>query len=600
MDLGDTQTASISTPLPHTDPDESKSVTAQGANPDCGVNSERPMSESEPPPQILWESHPAQTVSISPLPDIDPEESESVLKLETAPCPEVDPENTNSDSVPCQTQEEFDSAQKPSEQRDPVPGLILLTDLSFTTVSETALCLGPELDPYDMRGSEDPISASEPPQIDLEPDPELVSMPRPTPHLHVDSRELEATPKLGPDPSPDTDSENPRSTTETPPELQGEPDPAEIPSEQPATALSSMSESEVDLASPAVSCSVSCVGQPDLCNGMRSENPMPASEPLQIEIEKCPELVQIQANDPLPHLVSQEFEPVPPHQSDPAQTGLQPEQPAPVSLTVKTEPGLSSLAILYPAAYIRQEPGVETLQSDSQGRDRILESSHLRCLQPKSQSVPYFPPIQSLPYSPMRPQQSPSISNGPCPMICHSILIPSCPPLDLPSDYPSYHPQMNHNCPQPGPNHPSMTPQPRTNFLSLAPQLRPNHLQPPLDLQLGPGLPGHLPGMAGSIPGSIPSQPLPPQAWCRSEGSSSRGMFENYRWWQNLRDIASKIYPDSGPDAEALACFFIPVIRSLCLKYPSLLFTQGIGIAVGEWGKLSNYDRMEYYHLAQK
>ncbi|XP_029610247.1 uncharacterized protein LOC115194576 isoform X1 [Salmo trutta] len=589
MDLGDTETASIPTPLSHTDPDESKSVTAQGANPDCGVDSERPMSESEPPPQILWESHPAQTVSISPLPNIDPEESESVLKLETAPCPEVDPENTNSDSVPCQTQEEFDSAQKPSEQQDPVPGLILLTDLSFPTVSETALCLGPQLDPCDMRGSEDPISALEPPQIDEEPDPELASMPRPTPHLHIDSRELEAMLKLGPDPSPDTDSENPRSTTETPPELQGEPDPAE----QPDTALTSMTELEVDLASPAVSCSVSCVGQPDLCNGMRSENPMPASEPLQIEIEKCPNLVQIQSNDPLPHLDSQEFEPVPPHKSDPAQTGLQPEQPTPVSLTVKTEPGLSSLAILYPAAYIRQEPGVETLKSDSQGRDRILEGFHLRCLQPQSQSLPYFPPIQSPTYLPVRPQQSPSISNGPCPVICHSILIPSCPPLDLPPDFPSYHPQMNHNCPQPGPNRPSLTPQPRTNFLSLAPQLRPNHLQPPPDLQLGPGLPGPLPG-------SIPSQTPPPQAWCRSEGFPSRGMFENYRWWQNLRDMASKIYPDSGPDAEALACFFIPVIRSLCLQYPSLLFTQGISVAVGEWRKLSNYDRMEYYHLAQK
>ncbi|KAK6291840.1 hypothetical protein J4Q44_G00376250 [Coregonus suidteri] len=584
MDLGNTETASIPTPLPHTDPDESKSVTVQGATLDCGVDLERPMPKSETPPQILWESHPAQTVSISPLANIDPDESESVLKLEPAPCPEMDPENTNSDSVLCQIQDEFDSAQKPSEQRDPFPDLILLTDtdLSFPTVSETAPCLGPELDPSDMRDSEDPISASEPLQIDREPDPcrkELGSMPRPTPHPHIDSRV-----KLGSDPCPDTDSEN---TKSTPPELQGEPDTAEIPSEQPATALTSTTESEVDLASPAASCSVSCVGQPDLCNGMRSENPTPASEPHQTEED--PDLVQIQANTPLPHLDSQGFESVPPHKSDATQIGLQPEQPAPVSLTVKTEPGLSSLAVLYPVAYIRQEPGVVTLQSDSQGRDRILEGSRLRRLQPQPQSLPYFPPIQPPTYSPIRPQQSPSISNGPCPMICHSILIPSCPPLDLPPDFPSYHPQINHNCPQPGPNRPS-----------LAPQLRPNHPQPPPDLQLGPGLPGPLPGMAGSIPGSLPSQPPTTQAWCRGESFSSRGVFENYRWWQNLRDMARKIYPDSGPDAEALACFFIPVIRSFCLQYPSLLFTQGISAAVGEWRKLSNYDRMEYYHLAQK
>ncbi|XP_045067719.1 uncharacterized protein LOC123482849 [Coregonus clupeaformis] len=584
MDLGNTETASIPTPLPHTDPDESKSVTVQGATLDCGVDLERPMPKSETPPQILWESHPAQTVSISPLANIDPDESESVLKLEPGPCPEMDPENTNSDSVLCQIQEEFDSAQKPSEQRDPFPGWILLTDtdLSFPTVSETALCLGPELDPSDMRDSEDLISASEPLQIDGEPDPcrkELGSMPRPTPHPHIDSRV-----KLGSDPCPDTDSEN---TKSTPPELQGEPDTAEIPSEQPATALTSTTESEVDLASPAASCSVSCVGQPDLCNGMRFENPTPASEPLQTEED--PDLVQIQANTPLPHLDSQGFESVPPHKSDATQIGLQPEQPAPVSLTVKTEPGLSSLAVLYPVAYIRQEPGVVTLQSDSQGRDRILEGSRLRRLQPQPQSLPYFPPIQPPTYSPIRPQQSPSISNGPCPMICHSTLIPSCPPLDLPPDFPSYHPQINHNCPQPGPNRPSLTS-----------QLRPNHPQPPPDLQLGPGLPGPLPVMAGSIPGSLPSQPPTTQAWCRGESFSSRGVFENYRWWQNLRDMARKIYPDSGPDAEALACFFIPVIRSFCLQYPLLLFTQGISAAVGEWRKLSNYDRMEYYHLAQK
>ncbi|CAB1345492.1 unnamed protein product [Coregonus sp. 'balchen'] len=546
MDLGNTETASIPTPLPHTDPDESKSVTVQGATLDCGVDLERPMPKSETPPQILWESHPAQTVSISPLANIDPDESESVLKLEPAPCPEMDPENTNSDSVLCQIQEEFDSAQKPSEQRDPFPGLILLTDtdLSFPTVSETAPCLGPELDPSDMRDSEDPISASEPLQIDGEPDPcrkELGSMPRPTPHPHIDSRV-----KLGSDPCPDTDSEN---TKSTPPELQGEPDTAEIPSEQPATALTSTTESEVDLASPAASCSVSCVGQPDLCNGMRSENPTPASEPLQTEED--PDLVQIQANTPLPHLDSQGFESVPPHKSDATQIGLQPEQPAPVSLTVKTEPGLSSLAVLYPVAYIRQEPGVVTLQSDSQGRDRILEGSRLRRLQPQPQSLPYFPPIQPPTYSPIRPQQSPSISNGPCPMICHSILIPSCPPLDLPPDFPSYHPQINHNCLQPGPNRPSLTS-----------QLRPNHPQPPPDLQLGPGLPGPLPGMAGSIPGSLPSQPPTNQAWCRGESFSSRGVFENYS----------------------------PVIRSFCLQYPSLLFTQGISAAVGEWRKLSNYD----------
>ncbi|KAL0970049.1 hypothetical protein UPYG_G00236450 [Umbra pygmaea] len=99
---------------------------------------------------------------------------------------------------------------------------------------------------------------------------------------------------------------------------------------------------------------------------------------------------------------------------------------------------------------------------------------------------------------------------------------------------------------------------------------------------------------------SLQKWPPPPQAWYTSKGFSSLGELEKFRRWQQFRDMAKLFYPDSGADAEALACFIIPVIHSLFLQFPSLPFNQGLHLAVGKWKKLSNYDRMEYYHSAQK
>ncbi|KAL6466683.1 hypothetical protein MHYP_G00244870 [Metynnis hypsauchen] len=81
--------------------------------------------------------------------------------------------------------------------------------------------------------------------------------------------------------------------------------------------------------------------------------------------------------------------------------------------------------------------------------------------------------------------------------------------------------------------------------------------------------------------------------------SHSQKLYENYRLWQIYCEVAKSVYT-SSPDAEALACFFIPVIRSVTLQCPEIPFSEAVKMAVSEWEKHSNFDRMEYYHIAQR
>ncbi|KAL7841584.1 hypothetical protein SRHO_G00252750 [Serrasalmus rhombeus] len=84
------------------------------------------------------------------------------------------------------------------------------------------------------------------------------------------------------------------------------------------------------------------------------------------------------------------------------------------------------------------------------------------------------------------------------------------------------------------------------------------------------------------------------------EGQShSQKVYENYRLWQVYCKVAKSVYT-SSPDAEALACFFIPVIRSVTLQCPEIPFSEAVKMAVSEWERHSNFDRMEYYHIAQR
>ncbi|KAL7855707.1 hypothetical protein AOLI_G00193110 [Acnodon oligacanthus] len=81
--------------------------------------------------------------------------------------------------------------------------------------------------------------------------------------------------------------------------------------------------------------------------------------------------------------------------------------------------------------------------------------------------------------------------------------------------------------------------------------------------------------------------------------SHSQKLYENYRLWQIYCEVAKSVYT-SSPDVEALACFFIPVIRSVTLQCPEIPFSEAVKTAVSEWEKHSNFDRMEYYHIAQR
>ncbi|KAM5235454.1 NUT family member 1 [Ctenodactylus gundi] len=81
--------------------------------------------------------------------------------------------------------------------------------------------------------------------------------------------------------------------------------------------------------------------------------------------------------------------------------------------------------------------------------------------------------------------------------------------------------------------------------------------------------------------------------------STSKGIYENFRRWQRYKPLAWRHLPQS-PDAEALSCFLIPVLRSLARLKPTMTLEEGLPRAVQEWNHTSNYDRMIYYEMAEK
>ncbi|XP_067419597.1 NUT family member 1, partial [Emydura macquarii macquarii] len=125
---------------------------------------------------------------------------------------------------------------------------------------------------------------------------------------------------------------------------------------------------------------------------------------------------------------------------------------------------------------------------------------------------------------------------------------------------------------------------------------------PPLRLQLAAGIRTVLLSKAGEQPGSreppapvqAPPPPSDPAASC-----TSKGVYENYRRWQRYKALARRHFPGT-PDAEALACFFIPVLRSLSRLRPALAPEEGVPRAVQEWERSSNFERMIFYEMAEK
>ncbi|KAF0887468.1 NTM2D protein, partial [Crocuta crocuta] len=80
---------------------------------------------------------------------------------------------------------------------------------------------------------------------------------------------------------------------------------------------------------------------------------------------------------------------------------------------------------------------------------------------------------------------------------------------------------------------------------------------------------------------------------------SPRSVYENFRRWQRFKDLARSYLPQS-PDAEALSCFLIPVLRSLARLKPTMTLEEGVWRAVLEWQHRSNFDRVIYYEMAGK
>ncbi|XP_033024153.1 uncharacterized protein LOC117057422 [Lacerta agilis] len=122
----------------------------------------------------------------------------------------------------------------------------------------------------------------------------------------------------------------------------------------------------------------------------------------------------------------------------------------------------------------------------------------------------------------------------------------------------------------------------------------------------GPGIRTVLLAKAGEEPGgrkqrvpeAMPSARAPPPSDA-SFACTSKGVYENYRRWQRYKALARRHFP-ATPDAEALACFFIPVLRSLARLRPDMTLEDGVPRAVQEWEHSSNFERMIFYEMAEK
>ncbi|XP_037358037.1 NUT family member 1 isoform X2 [Talpa occidentalis] len=80
---------------------------------------------------------------------------------------------------------------------------------------------------------------------------------------------------------------------------------------------------------------------------------------------------------------------------------------------------------------------------------------------------------------------------------------------------------------------------------------------------------------------------------------TSKGVYENFRRWQRYKALARR-HLSQSPDAEALSCFLIPVLRSLARLKPTMTLEEGLPRAVQEWERTSNFDRMIFYEMAEK
>ncbi|KAL8176457.1 UNVERIFIED_CONTAM: hypothetical protein K2H54_034803 [Gekko kuhli] len=105
-------------------------------------------------------------------------------------------------------------------------------------------------------------------------------------------------------------------------------------------------------------------------------------------------------------------------------------------------------------------------------------------------------------------------------------------------------------------------------------------------------------GRKPRVPETVPPARAPPPSDA-SFACTSKGVYENYRRWQRYKALARCHFP-ATPDAEALACFFIPVLRSLARLRPDMTLEDGVPRAIQEWEHSSNFERMIFYEMAEK
>nr|XP_058139247.1 NUT family member 2G-like [Dasypus novemcinctus] len=119
---------------------------------------------------------------------------------------------------------------------------------------------------------------------------------------------------------------------------------------------------------------------------------------------------------------------------------------------------------------------------------------------------------------------------------------------------------------------------------------------PPPAAQLAPRIP---PGNAFFRPQGASMERSPPPTQFKDDSWNPKSVYQNFRCWQCFKSLARRHIPLS-PDAEALSCFLIPVLRSLARRKPTMSLDEGLQRAVQEWQHTSNFDRMIYYEMAAK
>ncbi|XP_023620668.1 NUT family member 2F-like [Myotis lucifugus] len=122
---------------------------------------------------------------------------------------------------------------------------------------------------------------------------------------------------------------------------------------------------------------------------------------------------------------------------------------------------------------------------------------------------------------------------------------------------------------------------------------------PPPAAQLAPMVPrvdpGPRPHVASREGGLAASQ----SKASPDDACNPKSVYEDFRRWQCFKALARGHLPQS-PDAGALCCFLMPALRSLSLLRPTMTLEEGIGQAMQEWQRKSNFDRRVYSEMAEK